>query len=398
MNFSLYIAKRYLRSKNSTNAINIITIIAMLGVIIGTLALFIILSGFSGLRTFSYSLLDSSDPDIKITASIGKSFFYEKNIDDALISNLDIVEFSKVLEERAFLKYGDKNHVAYIKGVDTNYTSVLKIDTMLWRGFWIDREYKNTAVVGFGIDSKLSIQENLKPLEIFMPKPGTGIINPNSAYRSVKTQVVGIYGGAEEFINKYVFTELEVAQELMGYKANKISGIELKVKNTDNVDRIAEDLQQTLGSKYKVQTRAQLNELYLKVINTENFVSYLIFTLIVIIALFNLIGAIIMMIIDKRKNLKTLLNLGTTVKQIKKIFVYQGFLLCVVGMITGLLLGIVLVFLQQQFELFKIGPDLAYPVEFRWFNLFVVIATILSLGYLASRIASSRITKNFIES
>ncbi|WP_299622607.1 FtsX-like permease family protein [uncultured Tenacibaculum sp.] len=398
MNFSLYIAKRYLRSKNSTNAINIITIIAMLGVIIGTLALFIILSGFSGLRTFSYSLLDSSDPDIKITASIGKSFLYEKNIDDALISNLNIVEFSKVLEERAFLKYGDKNHVAYIKGVDTNYTSVLKIDTMLWRGFWIDREYKNTAVVGFGIDSKLSIQENLKPLEIFMPKPGTGIINPNSAYRSVKTQVVGIYGGAEEFINKYVFTELEVAQELMGYEANKISGIELKVKNTDNVDRIAEDLQQTLGSKYKVQTRAQLNELYLKVINTENFVSYLIFTLIVIIALFNLIGAIIMMIIDKRKNLKTLLNLGTTVKQIKKIFVYQGFLLCVVGMITGLLLGIVLVFLQQQFGLFKIGPDLAYPVEFRWFNLFVVIATILSLGYLASRIASSRITKNFIES
>lgn len=397
MNFPLYIAKRYLRSKNSTNAINIITIIAMLGVIIGTLALFIILSGFSGLRTFSYSLLDSSDPDIKITASKGKSFLYSKKIDEELISNPNIADFSKVIEERAFLKYNDKNHIAYIKGVDTNYTDVLKVDSILWSGHWIDKEFKNTAVVGFGINTKLSIQNYLRPLVIFMPKPGTGLINPNNAYRSINTQVVGVYGGSEEFRNKFVFTELHVAQELMGYEASRISGIEIKVKNAKEVEETVEILQSNLGDSFKVQTRAELNELVLKVINTENFVSYLIFTLIVVIALFNLIGAITMMVIDKRKNLKTLLNLGATIHQVKRIFVLQGFLLCVVGMSIGMLLGVILVFLQRHFEWFKIGPELAYPVEFRWFNLFTVMITILVLGYIASKIASSRITKEFIE-
>ncbi|WP_299678743.1 FtsX-like permease family protein [uncultured Tenacibaculum sp.] len=398
MNFPLYIAKRYLRSKNSTNAVNIITIIAMLGVIIGTLALFIILSGFSGLRNYSYSMLDSSDPDIKITARKGKSFLYTKELDEALVSNTKIADFSKVLEERAFLKYGDKNHIAYIKGVDVNYTDVLAVDSILWSGDWINREFKNTAVVGYGIYNKLSIQNYLRPLVVFMPKPGTGIINPNNAYRSVNTQVTGIYGGSEEFRNKFVFTELHVAQELMGYEPNKISGVELKVRNPELVDDISKDLQKELGDTYKVQTRAELNELILKVINTENFVSYLIFTLIVIIALFNLIGAIIMMIIDKRKNLKTLLNIGASVKDIKRIFVLQGSLLSVVGMLIGLFIGISLVFLQKHFGWFKISPELAYPVEFKWFNLITVVITILTLGFLASKIAGSRITKEFIES
>lgn len=397
MNFPLYIAKRYLRSKNSTNAVNIITIIAMLGVIIGTLALFIILSGFSGLRKYSYSMLDSSDPDIKITASKGKSFLYTKELDETLVSNTKIADFSKVLEERAFLKYGDKNHIAYIKGVDINYTDVLAVDSILWSGNWIDKEFKNTAVVGYGIYSKLSIQNYMRPLVIFMPKPGTGIINPNNAYRSLNTQVTGIYGGSEEFRNKFVFTELHVAQELMGYESNTISGIELKVRNPEIVDDISRDLQEELGDAFKVQTRAELNELILKVINTENFVSYLIFTLIVIIALFNLIGAIIMMIIDKRKNLKTLLNIGASVNDVKRIFVLQGSLLCLIGMIIGLFVGVSLVFLQRHFGWFKISPDLAYPVEFRWFNLVTVMLTILTLGFIASKIASSRITKEFIE-
>lgn len=397
MNFPLYIAKRYLRSKNSTNAVNIITIIAMLGVIIGTLALFIILSGFSGLRKYSYSMLDSSDPDIKITASKGKSFLYTKELDETLVSNTKIADFSKVLEERAFLKYGDKNHIAYIKGVDINYTDVLAVDSILWSGNWIDKEFKNTAVVGYGIYSKLSIQNYMRPLVIFMPKPGTGIINPNNAYRSLNTQVTGIYGGSEEFRNKFVFTELHVAQELMGYESNTISGIELKVRNPEIVDDISRELQEELGDAFKVQTRAELNELILKVINTENFVSYLIFTLIVIIALFNLIGAIIMMIIDKRKNLKTLLNIGASVNDVKRIFVLQGSLLCLIGMIIGLFVGVSLVFLQRHFGWFKISPDLAYPVEFRWFNLVTVMLTILTLGFIASKIASSRITKEFIE-
>ena len=173
--------------------------------------------------------------------------------------------------------------------------------------------------------------------------------------------------------------------------------MELKLVDATQADAISEELKVKLGDSFKVQTKEQLNEVFYKVINTENFVSYLIFTLIVIIALFNVIGAIIMMIIDKKDNLKTLFSLGATVKEIKKIFVLQGFLLTFFGMIIGLIIGVILVFLQQKFSLFMITQDLAYPVEFRFLNLLIVMMTIIVLGFIASKIASSRISKEFIE-
>ncbi|CAL2090026.1 lipoprotein-releasing system permease protein [Tenacibaculum sp. 190524A05c] len=398
MNFPFYIAKRYLRSKSSTNAINIITIIAMFGVIVGTLALFIILSGFSGLRTFSYSLLNASDPDIKISPVKSKTFEYSKIVDDELISNTNIESFSKIAEERVFLKYKDKSHIAYIKGVDNNYTDVVAVDSSLVVGNWIDPEFRNTAVIGNGISYKLSLRIfNLTdPLKIFVPKPGKGLLNANNAFRSTNVQIIGVYSGSEEYQNKYVFTELEVAQQLLNYDSKQITGVEIKLRDPNRVDEEAELLQKNLGENYNVQTRAELNALIYKVINTENFVSYLIFTLIVIIALFNVIGAIIMMIIDKRKNLKTLLDLGTTLQDIKRIFVLQGFLLCLIGMAVGLILGVILVIVQQRFELFMITQNIPYPVEFRWTNLLVVMFTIATLGFLAAKIASSRISHSFI--
>jgi lipoprotein-releasing system permease protein len=181
------------------------------------------------------------------------------------------------------------------------------------------------------------------------------------------------------------------------FKENEITGIALKLNATSDADSVSEDLQKKLGSIYKVQTKAQLNALYYKVINTENFISYLIFTLIVIIALFNVTGAIIMMIIDKKDNLKTLFNLGTSLQQIKKIFVLQGFLLTLFGMTIGLIIGVILVLIQKQFGVFMITQNLPYPVEFRIANLCIVIATITVLGFIASKIASSRISKEFIE-
>ena len=156
-------------------------------------------------------------------------------------------------------------------------------------------------------------------------------------------------------------------------------------------------MQKELGNDFKVQTKEQLNEVFYKVINTENIVSYLIFTLIVIIALFNVIGAIIMMIIDKKDNLKTLFSLGATVKEIKTIFEFQGFLLTFFGMLIGLSIGVILVFFQKQFGLFMITENLAYPVEFRYSNLIIVIVTITILGFIASKIAISRISEEFIE-
>ena len=361
--------------------------------------MFIILSVFSGLRTFSYSFLDVSDPDIKITATKGKSFLCTDDVQQILKDDPSIKVFSKIIEERVFLKYKDKDEIAYIKGVDANYNGITKIDSALYIGTWLDVEYSNTAVIGYGISRKLSLGVSNfgEPLQIMIPKRGKGFINPQKPFYSINAQVIGIYSGTEEFENKFVFVNLFQARNLLRYKENQITGIELKLVEKSDSNLVSENLQKTLGNTYKVQTKEQLNELYYKVINTENFVSYLISTLIIIIALFNVIGAIIMMIIDKKDNLKTLFNLGTTIKEIKKIFVLQGFLLTLFGMIIGLTIGVIVVLLQKQFGWFMITQHLAYPVEFRFSNLLIVLLTITVLGFIASKIAGSRISKEFLE-
>jgi lipoprotein-releasing system permease protein len=399
LSFPYYIAKRYLFSKTSNNAINIITIIASFGVIVGSLALFIILSGFSGLRTFSYSLLDVSDPDIKITTTLGKSFIVTQDLQQTLDSNIAIKEVSKVIEERVFIEYNEKTEITFIKGVEENYPKISKIDAALSVGTWLQKDFENTAVIGRGISNKLSlgVLNYGAPLKIMVPKPGKGFINPRKPFYDIETQIVGVYLGTEEFESKYVFTAIAKARELLRFTENQVTAIELKLKDGITVDGFADQLGEKLGENFKVQTKEQLNEVFYKVINTENFVSYLIFTLIVIIALFNVIGAIIMMIIDKKSNLKTLLSLGATIKEIKKIFILQGFLLTFFGMCIGLFLGIVLVFLQKKFEIFMIVPNLAYPVEFRFTNLLIVFFTITILGFIAAKIASSRISASFIE-
>jgi lipoprotein-releasing system permease protein len=399
LSFPYYIAKRYLFSKTSNNAINIITLIASFGVIVGSLALFIILSGFSGLRTFSYSLLDVADPDIKITTTKGKSFFVTQDLQQKMFSNTSIKEASKVIEERVFIEYKEKTEIAFIKGVELNYTSISKIDATLSVGTWLQKDFSNTAVIGRGISNKLSlgILSYGEPLKIMIPKTGKGFINPRNPFYKIETQIVGIYTGTEEFENKYVFTSIEQARNLLHFKENQVTAIELKLKDVLDSEAIAEQLNKELGPDFKVQTKAQLNAVFYKVINTENLISYLIFTLIIIIALFNVIGAIIMMIIDKKQNLKTLFNLGASLKEIKRIFILQGFLLTFFGMCTGLFLGTILVFLQKKFEIFMIVPNLAYPVEFRFTNFLIVFFTITILGFIAAQIASSRISTTFIE-
>ena len=376
-----------------------ITIIASFGVIVGSLALFIILSGFSGLRTFSDSLLETSDPDIKITTSIGKSFFVTEDLQQKLFSNTAIKETSKVVEERVFLEYNDKTEIAFIKGVEENYTKISKIESALNVGTWLQQDFTNTAVIGRGISNKLSlgILSYGEPLKIMIPKPGKGFINPRNPFYKIETQIVGVYSGTEEFENKYVFTAIERARDLLRFKENQVTAIELKLNDAQDSGAIAEQLRNQLGEDFKVRTKVQLNEVFYKVINTENLVSYLIFTLIVIIALFNVIGAIIMVIIDKKENLKTLFSLGASLKEIKKIFILQGFLLTFFGMCIGLFLGIGLVFLQKKFELFMIVPNLAYPVAFRFTNLLIVFVTITVLGFIAAKIASSRISTTFLE-
>lgn len=401
MNFSLYIAKRYLFSKSSNNTINIITFIATIGVIVGTTALFVVLSGFSGLRSFSLSYVSLIDPEIQITASKGKSFHTSTDFLALITNNDDVSEITQVVEERAFFEYNKKTDIAYIKAVDANYLQVNNMDTTVVVGSWVSDKIINTAVIGGEISDNLGIgigvYSSQNSLKIYVPKPQKGYATSlKKAFRAVHVQPSGIFQLTSDVDAKYVFIPLKVGQELLNFKADQITAIEVKLIPNANPKSVAKQLKQSLGEKYIVKTRTELNAALHKMLNTENLMSYLIFTLVVIISLFNVIGAIIMMIIDKKSNIKTLHNLGCTVKEIKKIFVLQGFLLSAFGLFVGLLIGIALVAAQLQFHLFKITASLAYPVELNISNILTVILTILILGYIAAKIASNRISETLI--
>ncbi|SDR87171.1 lipoprotein-releasing system permease protein [Gillisia sp. Hel1_33_143] len=397
MNFSLYIAKRYLFTKSSSNAINIITIIAAIGIFAGTLALFVVLSGFSGLKDFSLSFTNEFDPDLKVLPSEGKIIqFTEKEKEDIL--KIEGIEgFTQTIEERVFLDYRSKNHTAYLKGVDSNYQRVNNVDSAMVYGTWLAQsEYQ--VVVGNGISKLLSISpfdyNNL--LNIMVPKPGKGQIkltNINSAFSRESVIVTGIYSINEELDNKFVFSNLMFARKLLDMKDDEISSLEFKTKPEADIDNISKKLEKIFGNNVEVKTRAQLNETLYKMLNTENLAVYLIFTLVLIIALFNVVGSIIMVILDKRENIKTLYNIGATPNSIKNIFFFQGTLMTVIGGVLGLIFGIVLVYLQLEFNFVMITPSLPYPVSIKAINILIVALTIGVLGISASYIAATRSKK-----
>jgi len=244
----------------------------------------------------------------------------------------------------------------------------------------------------------LGTYDFMESLKVYVPKPGKGYINnPKTAFNQLNLQPVGVFKLTEELDKKYVFSHIELAQNLLNYKANQISAIELKLAADVDENEVIQLLQNKLGNSYKIETREQLNAVFHKMLNTENLVSYLVFTLILIIALFNVIGAIVMMILDKKDNLKTLFSLGATIKEIKRIFIIQGFLLTFFGLLIGLFLSITFVILQEKLGFIMITTELAYPVEFRIMNVVIVFFTILILGFLAARIASSRISNKILQ-
>ncbi|SHF78104.1 lipoprotein-releasing system permease protein [Flavobacterium fluvii] len=399
MNFPLYIAKRYIFSNSKNNAINIINRIASMGIIVGAMALFVVLSVFSGLKVFTLSFSNNIDPDLKISSTLGKSFFVSPSQEHQINQIEGVACYSKILEERVLFTFDGKQEVTYLKGIDPNFNKVNAIKNTIFNGDWLKKDTYQ-VVVGYGIAQKFSmgLLDYNHYLEVLAPRPGKGNIeNPKEAFNKMVIIPVGIYAISEDLDSKYVFADLGLAQELLEYKTNQISGIEVKMKKDADENDIISKLQTIFNNKIKVKNRAQLNESLYKMLNTENLAVYLIFTLVIIIALFNLIGALIMMILDKKGNLKTLLNLGTEINDLRKIFLLQGTLLSVFGGIIGLLLGIALVLLQQHYELVMITPTLAYPIVFTIENVLIVLATIVSLGFIASLIASSRVSKKLLD-
>lgn len=370
-----------------------------MGIIVGAMALFVVLSVFSGLKVFSLSFTNDIDPDLKISSTLGKSFLISP-IQEGQIKKIDgLASYTKIIEERVLFTFDGKQEVTYLKGVDSNFSKVNAIETKLFNGQWL-KPNTYQVVAGYGIAQKFSmgLLDFNHQLEVLVPKPGKGAIeNPEQAFNKTNIIPVGIYAISEDLDSKYVFADLGLAQELLEYKTNQVSGIEIKVKNGADEHAITDRLQTIFKNTITVKNRAQLNESLYKMLNTENIAVYLIFTLVIIVALFNLIGALIMMILDKKGNLKTLFNLGTEIKDLRKIFLLQGTLLSVFGGIIGLALGIVIVLLQQHFQLVMITPTLAYPVVFSLENLLIVLGTIVTLGFIASLIASSRVSKKLLD-
>ncbi len=399
MNFPLYIAKRYIFSKSKNNAINIITRIASGGIVIGAMALFIVLSVFSGLREFSLSFSNDFDPDLKANPISGKSFTISPEQEKQIKTVKGIADFSKIIEERVLFSFKGKQQVAYLKGVDQNFVKVNKASEKLFNGQWI-KPNTYQCVVGYGISEKLSMGlfDFNNPFETYVPKPGKGNIdNPEEAFNKSSLIPVGIYAISEELDSKYVFADLGLVQEVLEYKPSQISGIEIKTKANANQTEVIAQIRKILNNKVSVKTRAELNATLYKMLNTENVAIYLIFTLVIIMILFAFSGAIIMMVLDKRENLKTLYYLGTEPKNLKKIFLFQGTLLCAFGGIIGLIVGSIIVLAQQQFQLIMITQSLAYPVVFSLENIAIVFGTIMLLGFAASLIASSRASKSVFD-
>lgn len=397
MKFPLYIAKRYLFTKSSNNAINIITIIAAIGVFAGAFSLFIVLSGFAGLKDFSLSFTNEFDPDLKVLPSSGKTFNFSAERAEEFAEIEGVTNFSKIIEERVFLDYKEKNDWALIKGVDENYRQVTNIDTAMVQGSWF-ADSEAQVVLGHGITRKLGVgvfdYQNI--LRLWVPRPGKGqvsLTSPDAAFSRQAVVASGIYSVNEELDDKYVFTSLGLARNLLNLDGKSISAIEIKLSPEADQEIIIENISEIFGDEVIIKDRAQLNETLYKMLNTENLAVYLIFTLVIIIALFNVVGSIIMVILDKRENIKTLYSLGATPAQIKQIFFSQGMLMTLFGGSIGLLGAVILIYLQLQFNLVMITPSLPYPVAITAENVLIVIFTIGILGFVASYIAAGRSKK-----
>jgi len=399
LKFSYYIAKRYLFSPGSSNGINIITGIAAAGVVIGAMSLFVVLCGFAGLKDFSLQFSSYFDPDLKIFPSSGKTFTFTKTQKEKLSALQEVVNFSEIIEERVFLEFKDKQKTAFIKGVDSNYKNVIHTDSIMFHGEWLT-DNDAQVVAGYGVSKELGMgveQIYTNFLNIYVPKPGKGIPkDPSKAFRKKTTVNTGIYTVNEDLDKKYIFSTIGLARDLLKLPKDEVTHIELKLSPNVDKDLIQEKLLALFDDEVIVKNRIQLNDTLYKMLNTENLAAYLVITLIAIIALFNVAGAIIMMVIDKKKNIKTLYSLGATLTRIRKIFLFQGSLMTILGALLGLVLGFILIVCQQQFGLLMITQSLPYPTKITGVSFIIVFFTITVIGIVASLLASSRINQKLV--
>ena len=362
--------------------------LALAGVIISSSAMFVVLSGFSGLKNYSLEFISSVSPDLRVSAKKGKTFELTKEMKSFL--KRENLNYGLSYEDNALLSVNGNSRIIKIRGVDQGFPRK-SIDSILYQGRWFNQE-EDEVVVGWGLayDLGVSIMDGVNPATIYVPKPGKGqVFSENDIMRSVKVLSSGIFSLNEELNNSLVFCDLSLSRGLFQINQKHVGSIDIYGDNLADKKILS-----FFGSDFTVENQVQQNAVIYKMLNTEQLAIYLIFTLIVIVALFNMFGALMMMGVEKRENLKTLLILGATKKQVGKIFFFQGTLLSLVGCVIGLLLAGMLILLQQKFSLFMITPALAYPVVFELNNLLFVFFVVVILGGLASSLVSYYVKKS----
>ena len=394
MNFPFYIARRYLFSKKSHNAINVISGISVCGVALATLALVCTLSVFNGFQDLVSNLFTAFDPELKVVPATGKVFDGQDKSIVALRKMPEVALVCESLEDNALVQYQGRQAMAVVKGVEDNFTELTPIDTILFgKGdLLLHDEVADYAIPGVQLLANLGTGIRfLDPLEVYAPKRGAKVnmANPAASFTGGNLFSSGLVFAVnqEKYDGSYILTSLQFARKLFQY-TTEVSAVNLKLKPGTDVDAFKRKLEKQLGERFRVLDRYEQQADTFRIMKIEKFISYLFLTFILMIACFNVIGSLSMLIIDKRDDVTTLRNLGASDRQIVRVFLFEGRLISFIGAVAGIVLGVLLCWLQETFGLISLGASGsfivdAYPVSVHWQDVVLVFVTVLAVGFLS---------------
>lgn len=393
-NNSLYIASRYILAKKGSHAVTFITWLAAFAMMIAIASMFIIISVFSGLEELNKDIIANVHADLTIKSKSGKTISEIDKVASILKSNQDIAHFSKVIEEKIYLDYRNNGEIAYLRGVDSAYTSVNPIDKTLIYGKYPSFEFSNEVLIENQLDNRLSIPANSDTdfATIFMPKAGKGIIqNEDDIFNRKEIFISGIFPGNDQ-LNNFIVSPIDLAQNLLGLPKGSAYQIVIKLKKPANADLVKAQLISQLKD-CTISTKSEDNAAFWKMINTEKLMIYLIFALVIFITTFNLAGAVTILQLDKKPQAKSLLSLGFTIKELRRTYFYTGVLIVIFGTLSGLILGSLICLLQLRTSLFMAGANLPFPVKIVFNNYIIVGVISLTFGFAISWVFS-KVSKN----
>ena len=401
MNLPVHIAKRYLFSKKSHNAINIVSGISVAGVAVVTAAMVIVLSVFNGFEGLVISLYNVFEAPIVIKPAEGKTLELSTIPVEKILETEGVVGYVEVLEESCLIRYRDKQYFARIKGVSDNFLELTDIDSMIVDGDpYMHVNGTPAALLGSGVAYHLSANVNdpINPLQVYVPKRGSSAtIDPTKAFNVKQIYATGVFSIQADFDLKYVITPIRFARELLDHEG-RVSALELALDPKAKMETVREEIQDKLGSNYVVKDRFQQNELLYKIMKSEKWAVFMILSFILMISIFNVIGSLTMLIIEKKKDINILRSMGASEQLIQHIFILEGIFISMIGAIGGLILGLLVCWAQIQFELIKLNSGgnyivQSYPVEVQAMDVLSVFLVVGTIGLLAAWIPVRKIIR-----